>query len=67
MLLISIYMYVYIIDSFVASIEYKLSNLNNYYFCRYRRRREHDLSRSESERVACFVGYFHWLKGRGQI
>jgi hypothetical protein len=54
----------YIIDSFVVSIEYKLSNLNNYYFFRYTRRWEHDLSRSESEKFAHFVGYLLWPKGR---
>jgi hypothetical protein len=57
----------YIIDSFVVSIEYELSNLNNYYFFRYTRKLEHDLSCSESERVVHFMGYPLQPKGCGRI
>jgi hypothetical protein len=65
-ILIYIILYIlnYIIDSFVASIEYELSNLNNYYYVRYLARWKHNLSCGEFERVARFVGYLLRAKGR---
>jgi hypothetical protein len=53
MLKITIFIYIH----FVVSIDYELSNLNNYYCVRYPTRWHHDFSCSELERVARFVGY----------